>query len=74
MLNRIELSNKFSKAIFFDNSVEFQEGSKEEQEIATACKVLIQNSIILWNYLSLSEIIINTKGEEERGEICKAQY
>ncbi len=72
MLNRIELSNKFSKAIFFDNSGEFHEGTKEEQEIATACKVLIQNAIILWNYLSLSEIIINTKGKEERAEIIES--
>lgn len=30
-LNKIELSNKFSKAVFFVNSQEFKVGSKDEQ-------------------------------------------
>lgn len=46
-LNKVELSNKFSKAVFFANNQEFREGTKEEQEIVTACKVLIQNIIVL---------------------------
>lgn len=40
----------------------------EEQNLAVACKVLIQNSIVLWNYLYLSEIITNCKDEEEQKE------
>ena len=68
-LSRIELSNKFSHAVFFDNDQEFQVGSKEEQELATSCKVLIQNAIILWNYLALSELIIQTKDEETREDL-----
>jgi TnpA family transposase len=36
-LNKIELANRFSKAVFFANNQEFQDGSLEEQEIATAC-------------------------------------
>ncbi len=27
-------------------------GTKAEQEIATACKVLIQNAMVYWNYRS----------------------
>lgn len=50
-LNKVELSNKFSKAVFFANNQEFKCGTKEEQEISAACKVLIQNIIVLWNYL-----------------------
>jgi TnpA family transposase len=65
-LNRVELSNKFSKAVFFANNQEFKHGTKEEQEIITACKVLIQNAIVLWNYLSLSQLIINSANVEER--------
>ncbi len=49
-LNKVELSNKISKAVF-SNSQEFKQGAKEEQEIATACMALIQNTILLWNYL-----------------------
>ena len=58
--------------MFFDNDQEFQVGTKEEQEIATACKVLIQNAIVLWNYLYLSSLIINTEPEQERFEIIEA--
>jgi TnpA family transposase len=68
-LNMVELSNKFSKAIFFSNNQEFKEGTKDEQEIATACMVLIQNAIILWNYLYLSQLIANTADVEQRNKI-----
>ncbi len=64
-LNKIELSNKFSKAVFFANNQEFQEGTKEEQEIATACKVLIQNTIVLWNYLYLSQQLVEMNDDEK---------
>ena len=35
-LNKVELANRFSKAVFFANNQEFQDGSREEQEVATA--------------------------------------
>jgi TnpA family transposase len=65
-LNRVELSNKFSKAVFFANNQEFQNGEKGEQEIITACKVLIQNAIVLWNYLYLSQILATNTNKHER--------
>lgn len=40
-LNRIELSNKFSKAVFFANGGEFSQAELEDQASATACKVII---------------------------------
>ena len=60
-LNRIELSNKFSHAVFFDNDQEFQDGEPEDQQLSAACQVIIQNSIILWNYLFLSNLIMETE-------------
>jgi len=65
-LSRIELSNKFSKAIYFANNQEFQVGEKDEQDKVAACKVLIQNAVVLWNYLYLSEYIIKIKDREEK--------
>lgn len=65
-LNKIELTNRFSKAVFFANNQEFKQGEKEELEIATACKVLIQNAIILWNYLYLSQLLANNASLEDR--------
>ncbi|MDR2915574.1 MAG: Tn3 family transposase [Tannerella sp.] len=54
-LNRVELSHLFAKAVFFGNNQELKYATKEEQEIAVGCRHLIQNSIILWNYLFVSE-------------------
>lgn len=68
-LNRVELSNKFSKAVFFANDHEFKQTVVEEQEIATACKILIQNAIVLWNYLYLSQLLANCQDEQERNEM-----
>jgi len=63
-LNRVELTNKFAHAVF-DNDQAFKEVTKEEQEIGTACQVLLQNTIILWNYLYLSNLILKTKDKEQ---------
>lgn len=71
-LNRVELTNKFAHAVFFDNDQAFREGTKEEQEIGTACQVLLQNTIILWNYLYLSDLILKTKDKEQRTSIIEA--
>jgi len=71
-LNKVELANRFSKAVFFASNQEFQDGSREKQEIATACKVLIQNAIVLWNTLYLSQRLSNTSGVEEQHEMLNA--
>lgn len=51
-LNVVELTHRFSKAIFFGDNQEFRAETKEEQEVIAGCKQLIQNAIVLWNYLS----------------------
>lgn len=71
-LNRVEQANKFSHAVFFDNDQAFQEGGRDEQEISNACKLLLQNAIILWNYLYLSEMVVNTPNQEERSSLVEA--
>ncbi len=70
-LNKVELANRFSKAVFFANNQEFQNGNREEQEISTACKVLIQNAIVLWNTLFLSQQLSNKSSADERNEMLK---
>ncbi len=67
-LNKVELSNKFSKAIFFANNQEFKCGTQDEQEIIAACSVLIQNAIVLWNYLSVSQHLIGMNDIAERNK------
>jgi TnpA family transposase len=69
-LNLVELSNKFSKAVFFDHNSEFRsQEAKEEQEIAVLCKQLIQNAIIYWNYCYLTQKLINANDPDEEAKI-----
>lgn len=70
-LNKIELANKFSDAVFFDNNQEFKQGTREDQEIAINCKILLQNNIVLWNYLYLSQLLATTEDQEKRSEFLK---
>jgi glutamate synthase domain-containing protein 1 len=68
-LNKLESANKFSRAVFYGNNQEFQQETKEEQVIAEGCKRLIQNAIIFWNYLYLSEKVANTATGEKRKQL-----
>ena len=54
-LNKGELWHKFAKEVFFGNNQEFKVGSKEEQNVALSCRNLIQNTVVLWNYLTLTK-------------------
>jgi TnpA family transposase len=71
-LNMVELSHKFAKAVFFGNNQEFRAESKEEQEIIVNCRRLIQNTIILWNYLYISDLLLKTKDQSKQIAIVKA--
>ena len=60
-LSHIEMMNRFSKAVFFGQNQEFNVATKEEQERIILCRRLLQNAIILWNYLFLSELLVQTQ-------------
>jgi hypothetical protein len=68
-LNKVQLSNKFSKSVFFANNQEFKCGTQDEQEIASACSVLIQNAIVLWNYLTVSQCLAGIKDIVKRNKM-----
>ncbi len=68
-LNRVEAANRFSRAIFYANAGEFMQGTSDNQETAVNCKMLIQNSIILWNYLYLSQLLTNCQDSSERDDM-----
>lgn len=71
-LNKVEGSNKFSKAISFGHSHEFIQSEKEDQEIAETCRRLIKNAIVCWNYLYLSRVLAEEKNPERRAELIEA--
>lgn len=70
-LNKVENIHKFAKAI---GKKELPYQTKEEQNISTTCKRLIQNCIVCWNYLHLSNIMTKMDESEqiELLEIIKA--
>ena len=70
-LNKTESIHKFAKAVFFGNNQEFQQQSKEDQLRTDACKRLIENAIICWNYLYLSDLISKTDDQFERQRLIK---
>jgi TnpA family transposase len=72
LLNRIELGNRFTRAIAVGNPREFSAGDKEEQEIAETCNRLIKNAIVCWNYLLLEHRLNQASTDEIRAEIRAA--
>jgi hypothetical protein len=52
-MDRIEHVHRFTRAVSVGNPREFLQAEKEDQEMAEACKRLIKNCIICWNYLYL---------------------
>ena len=70
-MNLVELSHKFAKAIFFGSNQEFDVESKEEQDIIVNCRRLIQNAIILWNYMYLTKLLVECQEQQKRQEILK---
>lgn len=65
-LNKVELANRFTRAVAVGNPREFTQAEKEEQEIAEACNRLIKNSIICWNYLYLAHQLEKAPDEETK--------
>ena len=61
--------NRFAKAVFFGNNQEFLVGLKEEQEKVALARAFVQNAIIIWNYLYLSDQITQMKDQDEIEEL-----
>ena len=70
-LNKLESSNRFGKAVFYGNNQEFQQPTKEEQLIAEGCKRLIENAIICWNYLYLSQIVCDAATDDKKKNLIQ---
>ena len=70
-LNKGELWHKFAKDVWFGDNQEFRVGEKSEQEVALGCRTLIQNVIVLWNYLELTKRL-SAMNEEQALEVINA--
>ncbi len=65
-LNRVELGQKLAGAVFYGRSGEIQVGTSVEIERVMICKTILQNAIILWNYLFLSDYYNKLRTNNER--------
>ena len=70
-LNKVELANRFTRAVAVGNPREYTQTEKEEQEIAEACNRLIKNSIICWNYLYLARQVEKAPNVEARENLMR---
>ncbi len=68
-LNLGEQMNKFSKAVTWGDGQRLRGQTTEEFERAAACTQLIQNVIILWNYLYATERLAAIADQAEREEL-----
>jgi TnpA family transposase len=65
-MDRIEHAHRFTRAVSVGNPREFLQAEKEDQQLAEACKRLIKNCIICWNYLYLSQKLQETEDAASR--------
>ncbi|MFS4583663.1 Tn3 family transposase [Phaeobacter sp. C3_T13_0] len=70
-LNKVELANRFTRAVAVGNPREYTQTAKEEQEVAEACNRLIRNAIICWNYLYLARQVEKTPDVEARENLMR---
>ena len=71
-LDRIEHVHRFTRAISVGNPREFLQAEEEDQELEEACKRLIKNCIICWNYLYLSQKLEETTEPADREALLDA--
>jgi TnpA family transposase len=72
VLNGVEHVHRFTRAVSVGNPREFLQAEKLDQEMAEACKRLIKNCIICWNYLYLSQKLADTEDSASREAFVKA--
>ena len=73
VLSGIEHVYAFTRAVSVGNPREFLQAEKEDQEMAEACKRLIKNCIICWNYLYLSQKLAEIDDPAKREELLQAR-
>ena len=65
-LNRVELGQKFGRAIFHGREGKLKVAAVEEIHKVVMCKTICMNCAIAWNYLKLSDHYNNLKSDKER--------
>jgi TnpA family transposase len=72
VLNGIEHVHRFMRAVSVGNPSEFLQAEKQEQKMAETCRRFIENCIICWNYLYLSQKLAEMDDPQRREAILNA--
>ena len=72
VLNGVEHVHRFTRAVSVGSPREFLQAEKDDQQMAEACKRLIKNCIICWNYLYLSQKLAEIDDLVKRAEFIEA--
>ena len=72
VLNGVEHVHRFTRAVSVGSPREFLQAEKDDQQMAEACKRLIKNCIICWNYLYLSQKLAEIDDLVKRAEFIDA--
>lgn len=71
-LNKVELANRFTRAVAVGNPKTYTQAEKEDQEISETCNRLIKNAIICWNYLYLTQKLEQVENDSEKENLLAA--
>ena len=70
-LNKVELANRFTRAVAVGNPRGLEHADKAEQEIAESCNRLIRNCIVCWNYLYMTRQLEAARTPDERDRLLR---
>jgi TnpA family transposase len=65
-LNKLESTHTFARAVFYGQNGQIPYAGKEEQQLADACKRLVQNVIVCWNCLYLNQYLFQAPAAERQ--------
>lgn len=65
-IDKLESTHHFARAVFYGQNGQLRYAGKEEQQVADACKRLVQNVIVCWNCLYLNQQLFQARPTERQ--------
>jgi len=65
-LDKLESTHHFARAVFYGQNGQIPYAGKEEQQLADACKRLVQNVIVCWNCFYLNQYLFQAPAAERQ--------
>lgn len=72
LLSRVELGQKFSRSMFHGRNSRLFVGISDDITRALLSTTILQNIVIVWNYLYISDYLLGIKDKELREEVIQS--